>query len=133
MVVLLVFTVYGCATPALWKATNPNEYVAVSANDISEADLNSNSIAYHKDENSGVYYIEKDNLAKLKDYTIRVFATPITVAVDAGLSIIVVGVLGVIWIMNDEVDKEMKEKQKKRDQCAFDPDCPYDENGLYRY
>ncbi len=131
--VLFFFTFYGCATPTLWKATDPNKYVEVSADYISEEHLTSKGITYHRDDKRGVYYIEKDNLAKLKDYTVRVFATPVSVMLDATLSILVVGTLGVLWIIDSDLDNEKKERQQKRDKCSFDPDCPYDKNGLYRY
>lgn len=82
-----------CATKALWEATDPAEYVSVPQTDVSEAELRERGIDYRRDDTQGLYYVEKSNIRRLGDYSIRFFATPITVALDAVPAIVVIGTL----------------------------------------
>ncbi len=80
-----------CATKKLWEATDPEEYVSVPQSEVSEAELREQGVNYRKDDEHGVYYVEKSNFRRLGDYTIRFFATPVTVVLDAAPAIVVIG------------------------------------------
>ena len=80
-----------CATEALWQATDPAEYVSVPQSEVSEAELRERGVDYRKDDEHGLYYVEKSGLRRLGDYTIRFFATPATVVVDTATAIVVIG------------------------------------------
>jgi len=80
-----------CLTTRLWKATDPVEYVAVSQNKISESELQERKVSYRKDDERGLYYVEKTSLRRLGDYTLRALAAPVTVVLDAAMAIVVVG------------------------------------------
>ncbi len=41
-----------------------------------------------KDDGNQSYYVPKSNMRKLSEYSIRLFATPVTVAVDAAIIVI---------------------------------------------
>jgi hypothetical protein len=80
-----------CVTTSLWKATDPEEYVAIPQNEVSESELRDSGLKYRKDDRQGLYYVEKSGLRRLGDYTIRFFATPVTVVLDAAPAIVVIG------------------------------------------
>ncbi|MDD5676873.1 MAG: hypothetical protein PHW60_02650 [Kiritimatiellae bacterium] len=48
---------------------------------------------YYKDDQAKVYYVGKSSLRKLGDYSIRMFAVPVTVVLDAAPAILVVGAI----------------------------------------
>lgn len=58
---------------------------------MSEAELRERGVDYRKDDEHGVYYVEKTGLRRLGDYTIRFFLTPVAVVVDVAPAILVVG------------------------------------------
>ena len=60
---------------------------------ISERVLQDRHLKYHKDDQAQVYYVEKSSLRKLGDYSIRMFAVPVTVIIDAAPAILVVGAI----------------------------------------
>lgn len=93
MVLLMAALASSCATDALWRATDPNERFWIDAEDITEAELQRNKIAYCKyDGDFGPgYVVEKSAARKLQDYTIRALATPVTIVVDT--TVVVVAVL----------------------------------------
>jgi hypothetical protein len=80
-----------CVTTSLWKATDPEEYVSIQQKEVSESELQKSGLTYRKDDRHGVYYVEKSGLRRLGDYTIRFFATPVTVVLDAAPAIVVIG------------------------------------------
>jgi len=80
-----------CATKKLWEATDPEEYVSVSQSEVSESELRERGVDYRKDDEHGVYYVEKSSLRRLGDYSIRFFATPVTIVLDVAPAIVVVG------------------------------------------
>ena len=87
-----------CATQSLWDATNPHERIWVSASEVTEQQLIDKQIPYYKsnDELGSGYLIPKSKVRQLGDYTIRMFATPITVTVDAATTVVTtVAVVGV--------------------------------------
>lgn len=97
LLAVVLLTQVSCFTPALWDASNPREYVAISADRVSEQDLKRKGISYHKDEKWNLIYCPKSSIRKLGDYTIRALATPVTVTVDAaGAAIVVVGTVGLV-------------------------------------
>jgi hypothetical protein len=71
-----------CATSALWRSTDPSEYVSVPQSEVSESELQESGVSYRKDDSAGVYYVEKTGLRRLGDYAIRGCATPVTVCLD---------------------------------------------------
>ena len=81
----------GCATPALWEATDPHEFVAISRSTVTEQDLKAKGLPYYVDKERDLLYVEKNTLQKTKDYAIRTVATPVTVVIDAATTIVVVG------------------------------------------
>ncbi len=84
---LLILT--SCTTTYLWNETDP--YVLVSQNEITESELRSRKVKYVRDDQFGVFFVEKKALEKYTDYAIRVVGTPVTVAVDTATTIVVVG------------------------------------------
>jgi len=80
-----------CATPALWDATNPREYVAMTRNEKNETKLKTSGLNYRIDEEWDLFYVEKSTLQKSRDYAIRTIGTPVTVVLDAASTIVVVG------------------------------------------
>ena len=72
-----------CATPALWDATDPDQWARASKTNVSTNDLVAKGIEYRVDESTGDIFIPKSQLHKLGDYTIRVLATPFAVTLDA--------------------------------------------------
>ena len=79
MAVLMV----SCATPALWDATDPNQWAKASKTTVTTNDLAAKGVEYRIDTPTGDIYIPKGQLHKLGDYTIRVLATPVAVTLDA--------------------------------------------------
>jgi hypothetical protein len=82
-----------CATQTLWEEANPHEGVWVSASEVTEQQLIDKKIPYYKsnDELGDGYLIPKGRARQLGDYTIRIFATPITVVIDAATTVVVIG------------------------------------------
>lgn len=91
-VCLVLLTQSSCFTPVLWDATNPRERIAIWYKDISEATLKEKGIRYERYDEGGYFLVEKTSVQKLKDYGVRLLATPVTVALDAATAAVVVGV-----------------------------------------
>lgn len=104
---LLFFFLIQSCTPALWKKTNPDEYVQVSMKDFSENEIKAKNIKYYKNDKEKVYYIEKSNLRKFGDYSLRFLLTPITVPIDAVTLITVTIVLNHMPISKDDCEKDL--------------------------
>lgn len=99
-----------CATQELWNRTNPEEYVQISMKAITEDEIKLKKIKYYRDDKDEVFYIEKNALNKLGDYSLRLFFTPITVTIDtAGIAIGIV-ILGALNYTPIE--------------CINNPECP---------
>ena len=77
----LAVLMVSCATPALWDATDPNQWAKASKTTVTTNDLATKGVEYQIDNSTGDIYIPKSQLHKLGDYTIRVLATPIAIAV----------------------------------------------------
>ena len=87
-----------CCTTALWDATDPNETIEVSPEEVTEAALIEDGFTFHRDESSGYYHIEKSPRQKRIDYSLRVVGAPVTVSADtllSGLLLIGLGTAGV--------------------------------------
>jgi len=82
---IVLITAVSCATPALWERTDPTEYIRVDSEVVSEEELREQGLLYVKFEESGSYHVEKDSARKARDYALRLFGTPVTIAVDAAL------------------------------------------------
>jgi hypothetical protein len=100
---LLSFFLISCATKEVYKNYDPNEYVRIDSTSITEAELIKNDIAYYKKTlvhsskgETQALYIEKSSAEKFRDYSIRAFATPVTVVVDAAVGVVVVGIILII-------------------------------------
>ena len=94
-IVLILILFQACATTELWKKINPEEYVQISMNEISENELKEKGIKYYKNENKEVFYLEKSSVRKLGDYSLRILLTPLTVVLDV-TTVIVVGSIMII-------------------------------------
>ncbi len=121
LAVIVIFCT-SCATPALWKATNPQEYVRINMEDISEKELKKKGLKYYKDETSEAYYVEKSALTKFKDYSLRILGTPVTITLDAMISIVVIGTL---------MTAKGKIEHLRKEQCEQDLYC--DPSGFQTY
>src|ERR1035437_10424022 len=93
---LLLSSCLYSTTTQLLNATEPNEYIRVPEAKISERVLQDKHLKYYKDDKAQVYYVEKSSLRKLGDYSIRMFAVPVTVIIDAAPAILVVGTIAAI-------------------------------------
>jgi hypothetical protein len=72
----------------LWDATDPNETIEVSPDEVTEAALIEDGFTVHQDETSGYFHIEKTAKQKAGDYSLRAIGTPVAVGTD----ILLVGV-----------------------------------------
>lgn len=70
----------GCATQALWQATNPEAIVAVPESRVSEAELRESGVPYRKED--GLYYVGKTQSERFGDHALRFVFTPATVCLD---------------------------------------------------
>ena len=102
-----------CVTKKLWENTNPNEYVEISAADITAEELKERGVEYIRYYNGGNFYVKKSALLKLKDYTLRLFITPITLVIDATVS--TVAVIGMA-VLNGKAEET-------KTSCDLDADC----------
>lgn len=108
--VLILALVSSCATSSLWKATDPGEFVRISMDDISEDELKEKELRYYKDPDHNAYYVEKTGIEKLRDYSLRLLATPFTVVMDAA-SI-------VIFVFYESYKPLSREECRKDESCA---------------
>lgn len=69
--VLTSFLFASCATPALWDATDPHEYVAIPKSKVNEDELKAKGISYRVFYEQNLFLVEKTELQKYKDYTYR--------------------------------------------------------------
>ena len=84
---ILILT--SCTTTYLWNETDP--YVLVSQKDITEQELHARKLKYVRDDEFGVFFVQKKGLERYTDYAIRIVGTPVTVAVDTTTFVVVVG------------------------------------------
>jgi hypothetical protein len=111
-----------CVTTSLWKATDPEEYVAIPQSEVSESELQESGLKYRKDDRQGLYYVEKSGLRRLGDYTIRFFATPVTVVLDAAPAIVVIGGLDNLATKPGEAGYRQNDREERiRDEPRVTP------------
>lgn len=82
-----------CCTTTLWDATDPNETIEVSPEEITEAALIEDGFVFHRDQKSGYFHIEKTRGQKGLDYGLRAAGAPVTVTADA-LLVVALGLVG---------------------------------------
>ncbi len=94
LVLLVGMFCQSCMTLALWRTTNPHEYVWIDSSEITEKELQQRNVAYLKHEKNrrSGYLVEKNSAQKLQDYSQRIFGTPVTLVMD-GVEVIIVGIL----------------------------------------
>jgi hypothetical protein len=80
-----------CATSYVWRKTDPNEYLFVERTPAHEAYFQQHKIPYLVDYKGRTLYVDKNKLQKLKDYSIRTLAIPVTVVLDTATTVVVVG------------------------------------------
>jgi len=82
LLALLLSGLCSCATATVWEVADPNAEIVIKFADISEETLKARGIHYYKSEKMGCYFVEKSASQKLRDYTIRCFAAPVTITLD---------------------------------------------------
>jgi hypothetical protein len=94
MLIGVVVVCQSCATQKLWDDTNPRARIWIDADKTTEAALRSRGVTYEVyDTGRGKgYLIEKSGWQKMKDYQLRALGTPVTLALDATKTVVVVGV-----------------------------------------
>lgn len=107
-----------CATPALWEATDPHDFVAVTKSKVNEDELKAKGLSYRVDTERDLVYVEKTRLQKSKDYAIRAITTPVTVAVDAVTTIAVVG--AAVFVMEHSDGRFLEAAQKEREEKEWE-------------
>ena len=86
-----------CTTSMLWDAADPDEYIAISMDEVTEQELQEKGLEYEVDQDRGMYFVEKSILQKTRDYVYRSFGTPVTVVIDVATPVLVVG--GITYII----------------------------------
>lgn len=95
--VIIVFAVAllqpGCATQTLWDNTSPRVRVFIPYDQVTEEQLQARHVDYIRcnDEVWNGYLVKKDQLRKFRDMALRVFGTPVTLAIDATTTVVIVG------------------------------------------
>jgi len=116
-VVFLVAYINSCTTQALWDAVDPDEYIEVTESSVTVEQLESKGVGYYIDDSAGRVFVEKSGLRKFGNYTVRTFATPVTVTVDT-VAFVVIGYGTSMF--ESEADR-IEWKQHRRE---LDPDIP---------
>ena len=75
-----------CCTRSLWQSTDPDEYIEVSFDEMTEEALKEDGFSYRRDDGKQLFFIEKDPSQRFINYASRVLGTPITVAADTFLT-----------------------------------------------
>jgi hypothetical protein len=83
ILLILLFLLNSCATKALWKKTDPDEYIKINFTEITEQELQKRKAKYIRDDHEHAFYVTKDSFDKFKDYTARTLGTPVTLVIDA--------------------------------------------------
>lgn len=98
----LLVALTACATPALWEATDSKSYVLVPPGRLNTNELARLKIDYIADPKTGELFVPQSQMRKVGNYTVRILATPVTVALDlAGVAVmIVVGAFMEDWEHN---------------------------------
>lgn len=102
---LIFLTTTSCATRTLWNKTDPDKWVEVSVEEVTEKELKEKGIEYIKSHTGKHYYVKRGDLTKIRDKSARVLLTPVTILIDAAIVIIVVGVIIIVLNAIDEAKK----------------------------
>jgi hypothetical protein len=94
---LILVLCTSCTTWHVWNWADPTDYVMMSHTDETRDYLAKRHLDFYEDAEQRVYFVEKNGLQKFKDYTIRTFATPVTLTVDTATTIVVVG--AAVWLV----------------------------------
>src|SRR5262245_52348015 len=70
------------ATVSLWAAADPNATQRIPQSATSEAELRRHGRTFYRDDDKGVYWVEKNRSDKAMDYTARTIGTPLAVVSD---------------------------------------------------
>lgn len=84
----IVFLCSSCCTSSLWESYDPDGYIQIPYAEISEQELLDREMDFIRDDATSSYYVPKSNMRILSEYSVRFFATPVTVVVDAALIVI---------------------------------------------
>ena len=93
LAMVLICACSSCATPFVWKHTNPAEFVALENNEETRQLIEENGLAFYEDYGGQFLYVEKTDIRKFQDYSLRTLGVPIAVVVDTAIVILVVAVL----------------------------------------
>lgn len=74
-----------CATPYVWKKTDPDALNRMPRNVATEEHIRRHSLKYALDRDENYYLVEKTDGEKAANYTLRVIGTPVAVAFDVAL------------------------------------------------
>ena len=90
----LALVCQACATQRLWAETDPKARIWIDAGKTTEDSLRSRGVAYQVYEapQGRGYLIEKSGWQKMGDYQLRLFGTPVTLALDTATTVAVIGV-----------------------------------------
>lgn len=94
LVCALVFCQGGC-TSMLWDDTRSDDMLYISADDITEQELQKRGVEYEIYSNGSCngFLVEKSLKDKFKDYHLRLLGTPVTLTVDAATTVVVAGAM----------------------------------------
>jgi hypothetical protein len=89
-----LFSCQACSTAKLWEDADPNARIWIDADKTTEAALKERGLHYQVYNEQGVsgFLIEKRGLERMKEYQLRALGTPVTLVVDAAVTVVVVGV-----------------------------------------
>ena len=84
----IAFLCSSCCTSAMWESYDPDGYIQIEYAEITEQELLDKKVEYIKDDATSSFYVPKSNMRILSEYSIRLLATPVTVALDAALIVV---------------------------------------------
>jgi hypothetical protein len=90
LLLVLLAGLAGCATRTLWRDYGPDSYVEVPAADVDPATLDREGVE-HRLLPNGNRLVPRRGLDRVGAYAVLIFATPVTVVVDAAVTVTVVG------------------------------------------
>jgi len=97
-----------CATARLWEDIDPNERIWIDASKTTEEALRKKGVDFeaYDSGNCKGYLIKKSGMDRMKDYQLRALGTPVTLALDAATTVVVVGAYmfvndpdGTVWLI----------------------------------
>ena len=79
-----------CATPYVWKNTDPHALKRMPKNQASEDYIRQHGLKYAPDRDENYYLVEKTDGEKTANYTMRIIGTPVALAFDVALVCLIV-------------------------------------------